>query len=162
MSPTFELDQQSPEQARGVELSVTTGEQQPHEVSATSPLPTDEYGNVVTADLEQFTPHVLPTDLLGREIRPVVFFNGSQLRTDSELNFYDPLGRKVQRDEEQRALGPDGKVLRMDARGNFVYPPLDKFVGAKDRCQKNASSNSQIWRTNAHRCKLASSLRSCG
>jgi hypothetical protein len=95
---------------------------------ATSPLPTDEYGNVVTADLEQFTPRVLPTDSLGREIRPVVYFNGSQLRTDADMNYYDPLGRKVERDEEQRALGPDGKPLKMNARGNYVYPPLDRQI----------------------------------
>jgi hypothetical protein len=155
VSPTFELDQQSPEQARGGELLVASSEQ-PHELSATSPLPTDEYGHVVTADLEQFTPHVLPTDSLGREIRPVVFFNGSQLRTDSELNYYDQLGRKVQRDEEQRALGPDGKVLRMDARGNFVYPPLDKYCIGKETVL--IAPIIQIWRANADRRKSASSL----
>jgi hypothetical protein len=97
------------------------------EEGGTSPLPTDEYGQIVTADLEeQLAGHVLPTDSLGREIRPVVFFNGSELAMRRDGDYYDQMGRKVERDEEQRALGPDGKVLRMDARGNYVYPPLDR------------------------------------
>lgn len=70
--------------------------------------------------------HILPTDSLGRELRPVVLFNGSALRSDGDGNYFDQMGRIVERDEEQRALGPDGRVLKVDADGNWVYPPLDK------------------------------------
>ena len=97
------------------------------EVTATSPLPTDEYGHLIIADLEDhLPPFILPTDAVGREIRPVVFFNGSQLRMNEDGNYLDPLDRIVARDEEQRALGPDGQLLRLDAYGNYVYPLLDK------------------------------------
>lgn len=93
----------------------------------TSPLPTDEYGHLIIADLEDHVPpRVLPTDAIGREIRPVVFFNGTQLRMDEDGNYLDQLGRIVVRDEEQQALGPDGQLLKLDANGNYVYPLLDK------------------------------------
>uniref|UniRef100_A0A183CGU0 DUF4237 domain-containing protein n=1 Tax=Globodera pallida TaxID=36090 RepID=A0A183CGU0_GLOPA len=86
-----------------------------------------ELFNIRAGDDLAATVHVLPTDTLGREIRPVVMFNGTQLQTDGLGNFYDQMGRKVERDEEQRALGPDGQVLKVDTDGNWVYPPLDKY-----------------------------------
>uniref|UniRef100_A0A1I8AYI8 Protein-tyrosine-phosphatase n=1 Tax=Meloidogyne hapla TaxID=6305 RepID=A0A1I8AYI8_MELHA len=128
ISPTFEL---APEQAvEGKVPFISQISPLPPliEVTATSPLPTDEYGNFIIADLEDhIPPHILPTDAVGREIRPVVFFNGTKLHMNEDGNYLDPMSRIVARDEEQRALGPDGQLLKLDANGNYVYPLLDKY-----------------------------------
>lgn len=105
VSPTYEIDQQTPE-----EVSSTGGVTEAP-LEPTSPLPTDEYGQrivVGTTSPDQLLPY--PTDSLGREIRPVVLYNGSALPTDASNNAYDPRGEVIPRDDEQRPLGPDGKV----------------------------------------------------
>uniref|UniRef100_A0A914HSM9 Uncharacterized protein n=1 Tax=Globodera rostochiensis TaxID=31243 RepID=A0A914HSM9_GLORO len=135
VSPTFELEQQRPKEVdlrpgpSGITVTPPTSRAGMEETEA-KPSPSirpTELFNIRAGDDLAATVHVLPTDTLGREIRPVVMFNGTQLQTDGLGNFYDQMGRKVERDEEQRALGPDGQVLKVDTDGNWVYPPLDKY-----------------------------------
>uniref|UniRef100_A0A915MVF1 Uncharacterized protein n=1 Tax=Meloidogyne javanica TaxID=6303 RepID=A0A915MVF1_MELJA len=110
ISPTFELLPEQALEGKVPLISQVTPLKPLIEVTASSPLPTDEYGNLIIADLEDhIPPHILPTDAVGREIRPVVYFNGTKLRMNEDGNYLDPLGRIVTRDEEQRALGPDGQ-----------------------------------------------------
>lgn len=111
VSPTFELEQQWPEEMDlgvGGRPAITGDRVTPHPPSptsasaeippvATSVRPTDSFAIKAGDDLSA-TAHVLPTDSLGREIRPVVMFNGTKLREDAEGNFFDGMGRKVGRE----------------------------------------------------------------
>lgn len=91
-------------------------------------MSTDKSGHVVSIiSSENDFQSLYPTDKIGREIRPIVFFNGTALSTDTTYVAFDSRGQPVVRDDENNALGPDGKQLKKNNDGNFVYPPIDKF-----------------------------------
>jgi hypothetical protein len=57
-----------------------------------SPYPTDESGRRVTGlSISDDDALILPTDALGREIHPVMFFNRTRLPTDDDHHPYDPV-----------------------------------------------------------------------
>ncbi|KAI1721109.1 fibronectin type III domain-containing protein [Ditylenchus destructor] len=128
VSPTLDdlTQQQRPE-----EVSHTTAP--PSDIYSgprTSPLPTDQYGNVITVQpsaAEEEARQVFPTDEMGRELRPIVWFNGTALPTDASFTAHDSQGRPIERNEDNEPLGPDGKVLRVNQKGEYVYPPVDKY-----------------------------------
>lgn len=121
MSPTFDLDLQK---AVNIDINnVSSGGS--FKGSDASFLPTDEYGNIMTVAPEEIK--VSPTDELGREILPIVYFNNTPLTTDDYQNTYNVLGQKIDRDDENRAIGPDNRPLRLNNKGSYVYPPIDKY-----------------------------------
>ncbi|KJH47474.1 fibronectin type III domain protein [Dictyocaulus viviparus] len=83
-----------------------------------NPLPTDSSGNFVTVPREG----ELPTDESGNVIYPVTKADGSPLATDSSGNYVTDEGTIIEKDEEGRPLGPDGRVLPTDETGNYIYP----------------------------------------
>lgn len=92
-------------------------------------LPTNESSNSVSIsnnnNLEKI---IYPTDEIGREIRPVLFFNGTVFSTDPTTHAaYNPQGQLIKIDDDNNPLGPDNKPLKKNNDGNFVYPPLDKY-----------------------------------
>lgn len=74
-----------------------------------------------------FDLEIYPTDSLGRDIRPIVYFNRTLLPTDSYHNTFNQLGQLITRDDENRPVGPDGRPLRKNDDGHFVYPLIDAY-----------------------------------
>lgn len=119
------MDLQKPEEAVDIGFSkISDNLRGPN----ASPLPTDDYGNTITVSITDKSPiKIIPTDELGREIQPIVYFNNTPLPTDAYLNTFNRLGQKIVRDDENRAIGPDNKALRTNTDGAYVYPPIDKY-----------------------------------
>lgn len=119
------MDLQKPEQAVNIGTSTDEGGGGSFKGPDASVLPTDKYVNIMTVAPEEIK--IVPTDELGREIRPIVYFNNTLLPTDEYQNTYNVLRQKIERDDENRAIGPDNKPLRLNNDGFFVYPPIDKY-----------------------------------
>ncbi|CAD5221630.1 unnamed protein product [Bursaphelenchus xylophilus] len=72
---------------------------------------------------EDETPKVLPTDVTGREIYPIVNPQGIPWPTDVTGRHVDHKGEQIPLDDFGHPIGPDGNVLEKNDDGHYVFKP---------------------------------------
>ncbi|MFH4979531.1 hypothetical protein AB6A40_006240, partial [Gnathostoma spinigerum] len=91
------------------------------------PLPTDEAGNVVYQP-STMPEQVLPTDVLGRPVRPVIGPDGKPLPTNAEGEILGPDGEAIPTNAEGVPVDSRGEPLPTDTSGNVIYPTKEPSV----------------------------------
>ncbi|CEF66897.1 Down syndrome cell adhesion molecule-like protein 1 [Strongyloides ratti] len=93
------------------------------------PLPTDRSGMFIheTTDGDK----MLPTNVYGKKVYPIVNKEGMLLEKDDDGNFIDKEGNVIKTNDEGIPIGPDNQLLEKDDKGNYVFKPevTPDFIG---------------------------------
>uniref|UniRef100_A0AAF5I0P7 Uncharacterized protein n=1 Tax=Strongyloides stercoralis TaxID=6248 RepID=A0AAF5I0P7_STRER len=85
------------------------------------PLPTDESGMFIHET--SATKDVVPTNIYGKKVYPIVDEDGVLLPRNRNGDFVDKDGNVIRTNEEGIPIGPDNQLLDKDDKGNYVYKP---------------------------------------
>uniref|UniRef100_A0A0N5CG51 EGF-like domain-containing protein n=1 Tax=Strongyloides papillosus TaxID=174720 RepID=A0A0N5CG51_STREA len=84
-----------------------------------TPLPTDSTGKYIYETKP--SEGVIPTNVYGKKVYPIVDEDGNLLPKNREGNFVDKEGNVIKTTDDGIPIGPDNQLLQKDNRGNYVY-----------------------------------------
>ncbi|VDM96837.1 unnamed protein product, partial [Thelazia callipaeda] len=93
------------------------------EISNSSPLPTDEFGQIVIFPTDE--PAVMATDEYGHVVFPIRDITGRTLPKNEAGSVVNRLGQLIEFDDFGKPVGPDGRPLMSDESGTYIYPAID-------------------------------------